>query len=132
MENVSVEWLATGKAVDNKQETYSLDADATRSAWLMVLDSLNNKDVTALIRAIHRKGIEGLLSAAQEPLDIEDSIDKLQIRPTLKQAIKIALAGDESTDKEILRRICLAGHGPGPSHSNVTEANQEQSKGSAG
>lgn len=130
VENVSVEWLATGIAVDNKQETSSLDADATRNAWLMVLDSLDNKDATALIRAIHRKGVEGLLSAAQEPLDTEDSIDKLQIRPTLKQAIKMALAGDESTDKEILRRLCLAEHGPSPS--NVTEANQEQSKGCAG
>jgi len=130
VENVSVEWLATGKAVDNKQETSNLDADATRNAWLMVLNSLDNKDATALIRTIHRKGAEGLLSAAQERLDTEDYIDKLQIKPTLKQAIKIALAGDESTDKEILSRLSLAGHGPSPSE--VTEANQEQSKGSVG
>lgn len=96
----------------------------------MVFDSLDDSDATALIRAIHRKGVEGLLLAAQESLDAEDAIDKLQIRATLKQAIKMALAGDESTDQEILRRLSLAEHSS--STGAVTEANQEQSKKIAG
>ncbi|WP_350304588.1 hypothetical protein [Photorhabdus viridis] len=40
-----------------------------------------------------------------EKQDIEELIDKLKIRSNLKQAIKVALDGNESTDKEILRYI---------------------------
>ncbi|EOE2143539.1 helix-turn-helix domain-containing protein [Serratia marcescens] len=132
VENVSVEWLATGKSAARVDDTTSEHSgnSPTKNAWLMVFDSLDDSDATALIRAIHRKGVEGLLSAAQESLDAEDAIDKLQIRATLKQAIKMALAGDESTDQEILRRLSLAEHSS--STGAVTEANQEQSKKIAG
>ncbi|WP_164119804.1 transcriptional regulator [Serratia marcescens] len=135
-ERVSLDWLANGiesstLAAPSVPTAPSIQNDNhLRNMWLMVLDSLDEPDALALIKAIHRKGVEGLLSTTAEQEDAEDIIDKMKIRPTLKQAIKMALAGDESTDQEILRRLGLAEHSP--STGAVTEANQEQSKKIAG
>ncbi len=70
----------------------------------MILESIDTTDAEALIRAIHRKGVEGLLNK-ESNTTIEDMIDSLNIRATLKQAIKEAAKGDETLDQEILRRI---------------------------
>ena len=135
-EHVSLDWLANGiesgvQAPPPPTATQSMQSENhLRNMWLMVLDSLDEPDALALIKAIHRKGVEGLLSTTAEQEDAEEIIDKMQIRPTLKQAIKMALAGDESTDQEILRRLGLAEHSP--STGAVTEANQEQGKKIAG
>jgi len=136
-EHVSLDWLANGiessvQASPPPTTTQSIQSENhLRNKWLMVLDSLDEPDALALIKAIHRKGVEGLLSTtAAEQEDAEEIIDKMQIRPTLKQAIKMALAGDESTDQEILRRLGLAEHSP--STGAITEANQEQDKKIAG
>ncbi|NHB98814.1 hypothetical protein [Photorhabdus stackebrandtii] len=74
-------------------------------AWSLVLDSLDIKEAKTLIRLINRKGIERLLTMSHEKQDIEKLIDKLQMRSNLKQAIKVALAGNESTDEEILHYV---------------------------
>nr|WP_241391011.1 hypothetical protein [Serratia proteamaculans]ULG15534.1 transcriptional regulator [Serratia proteamaculans] len=130
-EQVSLDWLANGATKEDKPVPSMVIPDTnTQAIWNSILNAMDEEDAASLIKLIHRKGVEGLLSAAQEPLNAEEAIDKLQIRPTLKQAIKMALAGDESTDQEILRRLGLAEHSP--STGAVTEANQEQSKKIAG
>lgn len=110
IEHVSLDWLANGC---KQEETDSENSPAIyaqtstsplKDKWLMVLESIDDKDAEALIRAIHRKGIEGLLNKESQSA-IEDTIDSLDIRSTLRQAIKEALKGDESLDQEILRRI---------------------------
>ncbi|CDH04181.1 putative Similar to regulatory protein of Escherichia coli O157:H7 [Xenorhabdus bovienii str. oregonense] len=111
-EEISLDWLATGddcsilrpKDKEEKRE----DSSVLRHTWNMVFDALNPEDINKLLKLIHRKGVEGLLTMTQTTQarqDVEDVIDGLDIRPTLRQAIKVALAGDEATDKEILRRI---------------------------
>ncbi len=105
-ENVSLDWLANGDK-NFKFETPDAHYDdiELRHSWNLVFNSLNLCEVDKLIKLIHRKGIERLLTMAHEKQDIKDVIDKLHIRSSLKQAIKMALAGDESTDKEILQCI---------------------------
>ncbi len=111
-ENVSLDWLVFGTNADNNA---SQQADivvkekntAMEHAWKYIYESLDYDVVDSLIKLIHRKGAEALVSMTQSEReqDVEDVLDGLDIRPTLRQAIKIALAGDETTDKEILRRI---------------------------
>lgn len=105
-EKVSIDWLAYGGKykIENTETTMVPETNQLKDKWLMVLESIDNTDAEALIRAIHRKGIDGLLNKESQPA-IEDTIDSLGIRSTLKQAIKEALKGDESLDQEILRRI---------------------------
>ncbi|WP_289997796.1 helix-turn-helix domain-containing protein [Photorhabdus laumondii] len=113
IEGVTLDWLATG---DHRLQSHNqtttiheqLKSSTERStAWQSILDSLEDRDVDALIKLIHRKGIEGILAEPPKTKTstIEDTINELPIRETLKQAIKMALAGNESTDKEILRCI---------------------------
>ncbi|HEI8512200.1 helix-turn-helix domain-containing protein [Morganella morganii] len=110
IEKVSIDWLAYGGSVrpsaseDSIADAQDSEMNKIRNKWLMVLESIDIADAESLIRTIHRKGIEGILTTTSH-LDTEDTIDSLNIRPTLKQAIKLAMAGDESLDQEILRRI---------------------------
>ncbi|MEQ1966300.1 hypothetical protein ABLA30_04450 [Xenorhabdus nematophila] len=111
-EGISLDWLATGGNCSilrpEKEEAKREDDDILRHTWNMVFDALNSDDINKLLKLIHRRGVEGLLTMTQTPqeiLDIEDVINSLPIRDTLKQAIRVALPGDEAMDKEILRRI---------------------------
>lgn len=110
IEHVSLDWLANGckqeeTDSDNSSTIYAQTSTSPlKDKWLMILESIDNADAEALIRAIHRKGIDGLLNKESQSA-IEDTIDSLGIRSTLKQAIKEAIKGDESLDQEILRRI---------------------------
>lgn len=108
-ENVSLDWLAFGSneselepPVDTPK--YNKTSPVIRNAWDMVYESLSEHEINELLKVIHRKGIEGILQITKTD-SLESSIDNLHIRPTLKQAIKLAMAGDESLDQEILRRI---------------------------
>ncbi|PHM47122.1 transcriptional regulator [Xenorhabdus miraniensis] len=114
VEQVSVEWIATGSEmseVKDRKDTSAIEQEKNEklsTAWHYVFESLPAQDINSLLKLIHRKGVEGLLSmtqTTQAKQDVEDIIDRLDIRPTLRQAIKVALAGDEATDQEILRRI---------------------------
>ncbi|MBS9428742.1 hypothetical protein [Photorhabdus akhurstii] len=105
-----MEWLASGtpneKPTDDSQrDDTGYGYDELKTAWSLILDSLDVKEAKTLINLMHRKGIEGILTMIHEKQDIEELIDKLKIRSNLKQAIKVALDGNESTDKEILRYI---------------------------
>lgn len=110
-EQVSLDWLAFGinrseLEPQKEKETPKMDRRLMKNSWDMVYESLSTDEISELLKAIHRKGIEGILKTSFMNDDsIENSIDRLQIRPTLKQAIKLAIAGDESIDREILRRI---------------------------
>lgn len=110
-EQVSLDWLAFGinkseLEPQKEGETPKMDRRLMKNSWDMVYESLSTDEISELLKAIHRKGIEGILKTSFMNDDsIENSIERLQIRPTLKQAIKLAIAGDESIDREILRRI---------------------------
>ncbi|WPA91016.1 helix-turn-helix transcriptional regulator [Providencia zhijiangensis] len=110
-EQVSLDWLAFGinkseLEPQKEKETPKMDRRLMKNSWDMVYESLSTDEISELLKAIHRKGIEGILKTSFMNDDsIENSIERLQIRPTLKQAIKLAIAGDESIDREILRRI---------------------------
>lgn len=110
-ENVSLDWLAFGTKQSELEslkdkEPPKVDRQLMKNSWDMVYESLSTDEISELLKAIHRKGVEGILKTSFVSDDsIESSIERLQIRPTLKQAIKLALAGDESIDREILHRI---------------------------
>ncbi|WP_053014273.1 MULTISPECIES: hypothetical protein [Xenorhabdus] len=113
VERVSVEWIAAGTSeITNRKDSLSFmeqkKDEQLSTAWQYVFESLSAKDINELLRLIHRKGVEGLLTMTQTPQaihDVEDAINSLPIRDTLKQAIRVALPGNEAMDKEILRRI---------------------------
>lgn len=106
--NSPLEWLATGINIESKSQCVEIDFESEireLAVWLSIEEKL------ALIGFIRREGVNSLLklitsshvSPPGEQLD--EMLDKLPLRATLKQAIKLALAGDESLDQEILRRI---------------------------
>lgn len=108
-EKVSLDWLAFGSDQSKLEPPvdalkYNKTSPAIRNAWDMVYESLSDHEINELLKVIHRKGIEGILQITKTD-SLESSIDNLHIRPTLKQAIKLAMAGDESLDQEILHRI---------------------------
>lgn len=80
-EQVSLDWLAYGSVSTTTTATHhSLDEVAKEhkakgkltSAWLAVLDSLDENEAQALLRVIHKKGVDGIVQVATaNSLDIE-------------------------------------------------------------
>lgn len=66
VERVSVEWIATGTEPEkrNDKPTSPESQSAARIAWLTVLESLDEGEVQALLRAIHKKGVDGIIGMA--------------------------------------------------------------------
>ncbi|EJD6046365.1 XRE family transcriptional regulator [Providencia rettgeri] len=109
-ENVSLDWLVNG--LDQGGETLSTntDNDSKRelsSVWNMLFNIMTTEQVNQLIRIITTKGIDGILESKSNTCDynLDQALNALKIRPTLQQVIRLALAGDESIDREILHRI---------------------------
>ncbi|MEX9874632.1 transcriptional regulator [Providencia rettgeri] len=109
-ENVSLDWLVNG--LDQGGETLSTntDNDSKRelsSVWNMLFNIMTTEQVNQLIRIITTKGIDGILESKSNACDynLDQALNDLKIRPTLQQVIRLALAGDESIDREILHRI---------------------------
>ncbi|WP_272537045.1 XRE family transcriptional regulator [Providencia sp. PROV206] len=109
-ENVSLDWLVNG--LDQGGETLSTntDNDSKRelsSVWNMLFNIMTTEQVNQLIRIITTKGIDGILESKSNACgyNLDQALNDLKIRPTLQQVIRLALAGDESIDREILHRI---------------------------
>lgn len=102
-----LDWLATGNLNKNEIRENEIDFESEvkeLAVWL------SNEEKVALISFIRREGINSLLriagsAQATNSGSIDDLIENLPVRDTLKQAIKEAAKGDEHLDKEILRRI---------------------------
>ncbi len=71
-EGVSLEWLANGPNEDESKPNKDQEAqtvtsekvDPLRYAWMMVYESLDTDEVGALLRAIHKKGVDGIVELA--------------------------------------------------------------------
>ncbi|MBS0849671.1 hypothetical protein [Citrobacter sp. JGM124] len=64
IENVSLEWLAAGERGEENQAPYHREKatnDDTKMAWQLMFDMLEPEEVNALLRLIHRKGVEHIL-----------------------------------------------------------------------
>lgn len=109
VENVSIDWLVKGIQMPKILIQQKHQKDESRKTWMMIYDSLSNDEANDIMKFIHRYGVLNAFKINQmnhiELTDVSEVIDSLEIRPTLKQAIKLALAGDESMDREILHRI---------------------------
>ncbi|EFG7849471.1 hypothetical protein EYD79_00870 [Shigella sonnei] len=120
LEHVSIDWLARGyvwtdvpEPIPHRNED-STDVGELKKVWLMVFEALEPQEASSLVKAIHRNGVVGVLNGthqhssrtvANSTDDIENLVDALPLRETLKQAIKVAAAGDEAMDREILHRL---------------------------
>ncbi|WP_406833504.1 hypothetical protein [Morganella morganii] len=108
-EDVSLDWLVNG--VDTRNQTLELADHYDKNELLTVSNAMfgmmSAQQLSRLIAAITTKGVDGLLKSTDSNADnnMDQLLDNMPIRPTLKQAIKLAMAGDESLDQEILRRI---------------------------
>lgn len=64
IERVSLEWLAAGDGVKEDLASYNsgkvVNHD-TKMAWQLMFDMLEPEEVNALLRLIHRKGVEHIL-----------------------------------------------------------------------
>lgn len=132
-EKLSSDWLITGR-INTVERAYpdSVDKEQLMSMIIEPLHALTTDELEDLHWLITRKGVEFILELLDESnqaffalsdkekkdklrgLQIKDItrqeqmvavIDAMPIRSTLKQAFKVALAGNEDTDREILRRI---------------------------
>ncbi len=141
-ENISAEWLLTGMRTTETSSSYNEDSDDRELLISMVMEplhALTTNELDDLHWLITRKGVEFMLELLDEnnqaffslsdkekkarlqSISVKDVtqqdqiaalIDAMPIRSTLKQAFKVALAGDEDTDREILRRIQDKQHTP--------------------
>lgn len=121
LENVSLEWLVYGESRDalTIENTQKTTEDINRPNTSIVDEMLRRatpEDRECLIDILCCIGIKGVLERLQQPTwhakqadsgldEQEKAIRKLNIRESLKDAICMALDGNEEIDKEILRRI---------------------------
>lgn len=121
---VSLAWLLTGedcgtddnhkRPAANKKTQKKALSDAyndARNGLQLILANLLPEDAEMLFSTLCKVGINGVLARLHATgdhvlsADPETVIRSLNIRESLKDAISVALAGNEETDKEILRRI---------------------------
>lgn len=106
----SLEWLATGRASGEKNFDSEINCDI-ESVIKQTLSVLSAEEKDLISRYIRREGASNLVrlvamnTSTISPNAVESIIDALPLRPVLKNAIKIGLAGSEATDQEILRFI---------------------------
>lgn len=107
--NCSLDWLATGK---NEDECGKIEKNCDSGSGIdQALSSLSPQEKQLILTFIRREGTNNLVRLAAMNTStisqdaVESIIDALPLRPVLKNAIKIGMAGSEETDKEILRVI---------------------------
>lgn len=112
--DVSIEWLAFGASHEDKntvnmtlppEEPVQIPASQPPDILQFMLNSTTQEDRNQLITSLCNIGIKGVLQRLEQPSSVEEVIRALNIRESSKDAICMVLAGDESTDREILRRI---------------------------
>lgn len=109
-ENVSLDWLVNGQAQEDGVLLTNTENDSKSelsSIWHMLFNIMTTEQINQLIRIITTKGIDGILESnnGMNDYNLDQALDILKIRPTLQQVIRLAIAGDESIDREILHRI---------------------------
>ncbi|AXH61306.1 hypothetical protein [Providencia huaxiensis] len=109
-ENVSLDWLVNGQTQEDGALSTNTENDSKSelsSVWHMLFNIMTTEQVNQLIRIITTKGIDGILESNNgiSEYNLDQALDILKIRPTLQQVIRLAIAGDESIDREILHRI---------------------------
>ncbi|HGU0747061.1 TPA: helix-turn-helix domain-containing protein [Escherichia coli] len=140
-EQVSLNWLAYGEEPTAKEgslsnQTAQPSPDITNELVNELLKRASTEDKEQLISAICDMGIKGILERLQQPtrqatqadIDLDEqetAIRSLNIRESLKDAICMALAGNEETDKEILRRIESRARAGSPGGQTVATPEQE-------
>lgn len=106
VERISVEWLATGQdgAVSASAGIIAPTlSDPAEYLWKAVYDSLNNDEREALIKLIHRKGIEGILSMSASVL--ERGVNQQNLTPQMQQVIELVATCDDAQLREILQGV---------------------------
>ncbi|HHP7721762.1 TPA: helix-turn-helix domain-containing protein [Escherichia coli] len=120
---VSLAWLLTGedcgnddnhkRAITNKRTQRKVSRNANndaRDGLQLILANLLPEDAEMLFSTLCKVGINGVLARLHATGDYALSADpemvirSLNIRESLKDAISVALAGNEETDREILQR----------------------------
>ncbi|HCN7697080.1 TPA: helix-turn-helix domain-containing protein [Escherichia coli] len=140
-EQVSLNWLAYGKEPTTKEgslsnQTAQPSPDITNELVNELLKRASTEIKEQLISAICDMGIKGILERLQQPTrqtkqtdsdqdEQETAIRSLNIRESLKDAICMALAGNEETDKEILRRIESRARTGSPGGETIATLEQE-------
>ncbi|HAZ3679235.1 TPA: bacteriophage CI repressor [Escherichia coli] len=140
LENVSLEWLVYGESerdpiIEKKVPTEDVNRPNT-SIVDEILRRATPEDRERLIDMLCCIGIKGVLERLQQPTrqatqadsdldEQETAIRSLNIRESLKDAICMALAGNEETDKEILRRIESRARTGSPGGQTVATPEQE-------
>lgn len=115
---VSLTWLATGEQEREQKAENTIVRDDAKQKFDMdievlihLLNRLKKEERDLVFNFISREGVNNLVRLAAmntstiSPDAVESIIDVLPLRPVLKNAIKIGLAGSEATDQEILRFI---------------------------
>ncbi|EAQ0343907.1 helix-turn-helix domain-containing protein [Salmonella enterica] len=113
---VSLTWLATGEQEQKAGDTIVRDEskqkfDMDIEVLTHLLNRLKKEERELVFNFISREGVNNLVRLAAmntstiSPDAVESIIDALPLRPVLKSAIKIGMAGSEDTDQEILRFI---------------------------
>lgn len=125
---VSREWLAFGSHGEDKN-TETIAASVAQGTSTppdvlsFMLNSIAIEDKNQLITLLCNIGIKGVLQQLQQPSEqpesAEEAIRALNIRESLKDAICMALPGDEYTDREILRGIESRARGRSPDGSQT-------------
>ncbi|EHK5574795.1 helix-turn-helix transcriptional regulator [Escherichia coli] len=98
-----------------------------------LLGRVSKQDKDKLIDALCEIGIKGVLERLQQPTrkatqadsELENAIRSLNIRESLKDAMCMALDGNEETDKEILRRIESRARTGSPGGETIATPEQE-------
>ncbi|CRL44632.1 hypothetical protein SGGMMB4_01831 [Sodalis glossinidius str. 'morsitans'] len=85
LESVSVEWLATG-ANHNCDKKIS---PSTKNAWLTVLESLDDKEVQALLRTIHKKGVDGIIDRVSHTSTASNSLNAALLKLPLEEKTRL-------------------------------------------
>ncbi|OIV46913.1 hypothetical protein BK025_08115 [Sodalis sp. TME1] len=92
LENVPVEWLATGVVKRDGEEYNNANlriTSSTKNAWLTVLESLDDKEVQALLRAIHKVGVDGIIGYVSGNHAASDSLDAALLKLSIEEKTRL-------------------------------------------